>query len=172
MAFKHATMGRLWEVQPSTLSSSKGRKCRERLLWWCCLIRDRVLALGMRRPHRLHKTPIQDDIISEEDFGLEAIYPSYTDVKSKRVAMLAFIWFCRLSRIMEAIAVVQRRNRFARDWNGDNVGNVTSELEEVRVFDTRLREWLVEFEEEVGGCGMDKDQPVPVPISTLRIIAQ
>jgi hypothetical protein len=73
---------------------------------------------------------------------------------------------------MEAIAVVQRRNRFVRDWNGDNVGNVASELEEVRLFDSRLREWLVEFEEEVGGRGMDKDQPVPVPISTLRIIAQ
>jgi len=127
----------------------------------------------MRRPHRLHKTPIQDEIISEDDFGLEATYPSYTDVKSKRVAMLAFIWFCRLSRIMEAIAVVQRRNRFARDWNGDNVGNVTSELEEVNHFDTQLREWLEEFEFTAREEFMiDKDQPVPVSISTLRIIAQ
>jgi hypothetical protein len=127
----------------------------------------------MRRPHRLHKTTIQDDIVGEEDFGLEATYPSYTDVKSKRVAMLAFIWFCRLSRVMEAIAVVQKRNRFARDWNGDNVGNVTSELEEVRHFDAQLKEWLEEFEESASGEFMiDKDQPVPVPISTLRIIAQ
>ena len=126
----------------------------------------------MRRPHRLHKTPIQDEIISEEDFGLEATYPSYTDVKPKRLAMLAFIWFCRLSRIMEAIAVVQRRNRFARDWNGDNMGNVTSELEEVNHFDTELRSWLEEFEFTVGEFMMNKDQPVPVPISTLRIIAQ
>ncbi|KAE9371338.1 hypothetical protein N431DRAFT_341151 [Stipitochalara longipes BDJ] len=171
MAFKHATMGRLWEGKPGDMI--KGRKCRKHLLWWCCLIRDRVLALGMRRPHRLHKTPIQDEIISEEDFGLEATYPSYTDVKSKRVAMLAFIWFCRLSRIMEAIAVVQRRNRFARDWNGDNVGNVTSELEEVNHFDMQLKEWLEEFEFTAREEFMiDKDQPVPVPISTLRIIAQ
>jgi hypothetical protein len=170
MAFKHATMGRLWEGKPGDMV--KGRKCRKRLLWWCCLIRDRVLALGMRRPHRLHKTPIQDEIISGEDFGLEATYPSYTDVKSKRVALLAFIWFCKLSRIMEAIAVVQRRNRFARDWNGDNFGNVTLELEEVNHFDAELRSWLEEFEFTVGEFMMDKDQPVPVPISTLRIIAQ
>jgi hypothetical protein len=132
-----------------------------------------VLALGMRRPHRLHKTPIQDDIVTEQDFGLEATYPSYTDVRSKRVTMLSFIWFCRLSRIMEAIAVVQRRNRFARDWNGDNVGNVTSELEEVNRFDRELKSWLEEFEFAAAEITRhEKDQTVPVPISTLRIIAQ
>jgi hypothetical protein len=128
-------MGRLWEAMLGGMA--KGRKCRRRLLWWCCLIRDRVLALGMRRPHRVHKTPIQDEIISQEDFGLEATFPSYTDVKSKQVAMLA-LWFCKLSRIMEAIAIAHRRNRFARDWNGDNVGNTASELDEVNRFDREL----------------------------------
>ena len=86
--------------------------------------------------------------------------------------MLAFIWFCRLSRIMEAIAVVQRRNRFARDWNGGNVGNTTAELEEVNRFDDDLRTWLDDFEIAASDVmGLEKDH-VPVPISTLRIIAQ
>jgi hypothetical protein len=126
----------------------------------------------MRRPHRVHKTPIQDEIISQEDFGLEATFPSYTDVKSKQVAMLA-LWFCKLSRIMEAIAIAHRRNRFARDGNGNNVGNTASELDEVNRFDRELNSWFEPFEFAAAELTRDeKDQSVPVPTSTLRIIAQ
>ncbi|KUJ06339.1 uncharacterized protein LY89DRAFT_790625 [Mollisia scopiformis] len=164
-AFKHASAGKLWEPQPST------RHCRRRLLWWCCLIRDRVLALGMRRPHRLHRAPLDDEVISQSDFGLEAKYPSYTDRKSKSVAVLAFIWFCKLSKIMEAIAVAQRRNKFSRDWDGESAAITAIELDEVNKLDVGLKCWLEEFEDAVAEATReDVDQIVWVPISTLRIM--
>lgn len=127
----------------------------------------------MRRPHRLHKAPIDDDVISEYDFGLEAKYPSYTDKKSKKVAVLAFIWFCKLSKIMESIAVTQRKNKFSRDWNGEQASVSKGELEEVIRLDEELREWGEGFEAEVGQARReDVDQIVWVPICTLRIMLQ
>jgi hypothetical protein len=169
MAFKHAAAKRLWEYEPDQNS-------RLRLLWWCCLVRDRVLALGMRRPHRLHRAIIEDDNISESNFGVEAKYPSYTDLKSKQVEILAFIWFCRLSRIMETIAIVQRQNRFVRDWNGDSGANIISELEEVSTLHEELNTWLEEFEVAVSETIEDEkyvsDDNVPIHISTLRIMVQ
>jgi hypothetical protein len=170
MAFKHAAAKRLWEHDPE----DKSKNSRLRLLWWCCLVRDRVLALGMRRPHRLHKALLEDDIVSKSDFGVEAKYPSYTDFKSKQVEILAFIWFCRLSRIMETIAIVQRQNRFVRDWNGDNVENITSELEEVISLQDKLDTWLKEYEIGVSEAtaGDESDGNLPIHISTLRIMVQ
>ncbi|TAQ84641.1 hypothetical protein B7494_g7038 [Chlorociboria aeruginascens] len=131
MAFKHATMGRLWESQSDSI------------------------ALGMRRPHRLHQAPIEDAIISEKDFGLEAQFPIHTDLKSKQIAVFAFIWFCRL------------RN----GSNGDNAEKIPSELEEVSQLHQELKSWLEAFEATITEVGYGSDEGVPIPISTLRIIA-
>ncbi|PVH74660.1 hypothetical protein DL98DRAFT_658625 [Cadophora sp. DSE1049] len=190
MAFKHATCERLWEVKLNDLNKKDDPNNRNRLLWWCCLIRDRVLALGMRRPHRLHKAPslTHDHLITSSDFGLEAQYPSYLDVESKQLAMLSFIWFCKLSKIMARIAVVKGRMRFERDWDGDSgvdedEGRVEEGLMEMDVFERELRGWLEGFEgvvEErlglsrcrvgVGEVVGSAEGGVPVAVSTLRIM--
>ena len=54
------------------------------------MVRDRVLALGMRRPYRLHKDPFEESLITELDFGLETTSPLYTDIHSKRVSVMGF----------------------------------------------------------------------------------
>lgn len=184
MAFKHATSERLWESRSDDPNNTEDRNNRNRLLWWCCLIRDRVLALGMRRPHRLHKAPslTYDHLITCSDFGLEAQYPSYLDIESKQLSMLSFIWFCKLSKIMARIAVVKGRMRFERDWDGNSGADqdearVEKGLKEMDGFERELRGWLEGFEgvveerlglsREVGG-GVDGG--VPVAVSTLRIM--
>ncbi|RDL40752.1 Uncharacterized protein BP5553_00731 [Venustampulla echinocandica] len=166
MAFKHATSGQLWKSQPT----SDGRPCRRRLLWWCCLVRDRVLALGMRRPYRLHKAPFEEEMISQVDFGMEATSPLFTALESKQASMLAFIWLCKLSEIMAAIAVFQRRNKFSREWAGESAGTSTEELQDVRAFDEDLSQWKEGFEAEAVGLIEHGDQDVAVPFSVLRIV--
>ncbi|KAF4630029.1 hypothetical protein G7Y89_g8117 [Cudoniella acicularis] len=169
MAFKHANAGELWKSQPAT---ANGRPCRRRLIWWCCIVRDRVLALGMRRPYRLHKAPFEEDLISQLDFGLEARSPSSTvDMQSKQTAILAFIWLCKLSEIMAAIAIFQQRTRFSRAWNGDSIGNSMSELDEVRIFDRDLSKWKEDFEGDASDVILGHgNQDVPTPVSILRIV--
>ena len=105
LAFSHANADELWKARPNIA----GRPCRRRLLWWCCLVRNRILALGMRRPYRLHRGPSEEDMFSQLDFSFEATsYPS-VELQLKQIATLAFLWLCKLSEIMAAIAVFQQR---------------------------------------------------------------
>jgi len=167
LAFKHATAGELWRAQPDNV----GQPCRRKLLWWCCLVRDRVLALGMRRPYRLHRAPFEETLISQVDFGLERKYPSYTDFQSKQISMLAFIWLCKLSEIMAAIAVFQRRTRFSRDWNGESIQTSVEELLDVVKLEQELRKWKEEFEAAAVDVVKDHDYPdTLVPMNILTIV--
>jgi hypothetical protein len=136
------------------------------------MVRDRVLALGMRRPYRLHKDPFQEPLISELDFGLEATSPLYTDVQSKRIAISGFIWLCKLSEIMAAIAVFQRRNRFSRDWDGDGIGISTSELEQVSAFERDLREWKEAFEAHAVDLAGRNEKDSAIPFIILRVVCK
>lgn len=136
------------------------------------MVRDRVLALGMRRPYRLHKDPYNEMMISELDFGLEATSPMFTDIRTKRIAIMGFVWLCKLSEIMAAIAVFQRRNRFSRDWATDGVGISPSELEQVSVFDRALREWQDAFEAHaIDLVGHDEKDSL-IPFIILRVVCK
>lgn len=136
------------------------------------MVRDRVLALGMRRPYRLHKDPFEEPLISELDFGLEATSPFYTDIQSKRVSIMGFIWLCKLSEIMAAIAVFQRRHRFSRDWDGDAGGINASELEEVSGFDQDLKDWQQSFEAEATDIAGRDGKDSAIPFIILRVVCK
>jgi hypothetical protein len=136
------------------------------------MVRDRVLALGMRRPYRLHKAPYEEQLISQLDFGVEAASPSYTDIETKRISILAFVWLCKLSEIMAAIAVFQRRNRFLRDWDGESVGSSASELKEAMEFDRDLCKWKEDFEADVVCLMNRRDKDIPVPFTILRVVCK
>lgn len=137
------------------------------------LDRDRVLALGMRRPHRLHQAPVENSAPSESDFGMEATSPSYFDFRTKQITMTAFIWFCKLSTIMEEMAVIQRKNKFAKDWSGTDVYDMVQGLQEANRTHMKLISWLTEFEGIMSETfKFESDQKVPISISSLRIIAQ
>lgn len=75
---------------------------------------------------------------------------------------------------MESIAVAQRKNKFSRDWNGEQDVATSEELDEVIRLDRELRDWGDDFDiavEEVKEND-DIDPVVWVPISTLRIMLQ
>lgn len=173
LAFKHANDDELWKTQPST----DGRQCRRKLLWWCCLVRDRILALGMRRPYRLHRGPCEEALLTPTDFDLKVTADQQrTDIQSKRIAILAFVWLCKLSEIMAAIAVFQRQTRFSREWNGEDVRDSTSELEQVTAFDRDIREWKEQFEadafEATRNESINDSQDIPIPFYILRIVCK
>jgi hypothetical protein len=134
-----------------------------------------MLALGMRRPYRLHRGPFEEDLISELDFSFETASYLATEIHSKRIVIFAFIWLCKLSEIMAAIAVFQRQSKFSREWNGVQVGNNTSELDEVIAFDQEIKKWKDEFEdalEVLWGPSLCNTQDIPLPVSILRIVCK
>lgn len=115
-------------------------------------------------------------MISPVDFDLEAMANSDVGIHSKHIEMLAFIWLCKLSEIMAAIAVFQRRTKFSREWNGDDVGNTISELEEVTAFDQDIRKWKEDFETDAFEALRDQpvrdSQDIPTSFSILRIVCK
>lgn len=60
---------------PSLLRlKSQERKLRSRI-WWSCFMRDRQLALGLRRPPRIRDDDYDVPLLTLEDFNLEAPSP-------------------------------------------------------------------------------------------------
>jgi len=127
----------------------------------------------MRRPYRLHKAPFEEELVSTSDFCSGPSVLQSTETGSKRISILAFIWLCKLSEIMAAIAVFQQRAKFSREWNGESVENSKSELDEVTAFERDIIQWKQAFETDVNeltGCQDDHD--VPISISILRIVCK
>lgn len=108
-------------------------------------------------------------MITAEDFGLESTEPSFSDLPSKRIAMLAFIWLCKLSETMAGIAVFQQQVKFSKDWNGTT--DSSSDLEEVYKFDRQLEKWNADFEKSLSDLLGDSKRSYSTPVVFLRIIS-
>jgi hypothetical protein len=132
-----------------------------------------MLSLGLRNSHRLQSSTDVPALPSEEDFGLEPSYPSYVDVEQKRILMSTFIPLCKLSNIMEAVAVFQRSVSFRQKWNG-NLGRVKLlDMLQVIGFERRLRAWREDLDavtREV--VDSDVHRSIIVPIYSLRILSE
>ena len=47
-----------------------------RRIWWCCLYRDRVMAISMRRPMRIENENIKIPLLTVADFGTKPVFSS------------------------------------------------------------------------------------------------
>jgi hypothetical protein len=103
-AFYHANEAGLH--QPATYDVSRGN--RDRLIWSCCLLRDRTIAFGLRRNHDLHDGSDTTGMAQDGDFGLEAHHYSFTEHSLKRRQIQAFINLCELSQVMASIMKMQK----------------------------------------------------------------
>lgn len=127
----------------------------------------------MRRPYSLHLAPLREYTISDDDFGLEAKSPSFTDVRSKHIEIRIFVWLCKLSDIMASMALFQQWARFARDWSGSSHESDMEELERASAIDGDLNDWQHEFEADMSHhIKGDGTEDVQKSVSILRIISR
>lgn len=145
-AFRHARKIRLWDPD----YDSKAMCCRRRLVWWCCLVRDRIVSLGLRRPYRLQETRSVTPPLRESDFGRELLLPRYSDRTEKRSMVTCFIWLCKLSDIIVTIANLHERSRFGREWHegSEEIDPYTfdDDFHEAAVLESRLTQWQSGFQ--------------------------
>ncbi|KAI1824738.1 fungal-specific transcription factor domain-containing protein [Xylaria intraflava] len=64
----------------------KRRKLWKRI-WWSCFMRDRLIALGMRRPTRIKDEDFDVPMLDEEDFDFEVL-PDHTRVVGSECTLL------------------------------------------------------------------------------------
>jgi hypothetical protein len=132
-AFRHAKEARLDQPTSEALTN------RGRLIWACCVVRDRVMSFSSRRPLRKFSTRANWIGVTKEDFGLEICMPRYTDTDVRSHLIDAFLLLCRLSEILADVMEYEHKQRVRYQSKPYRLG--TREILQVSQFDVRLREW-------------------------------
>lgn len=84
-------------------------------LWWCCILRDRILPLGVRRPLQISSNDFDFDLapLSEIDFNDEIRKSRVYDAAVKRLLIQLFAALCELAVVLtEVIMVVYPMNDY------------------------------------------------------------
>ena len=63
---------------PSTTSMAPSKQKLWKRIWWSCFMRDRLIALGMRRPTRIKNEDFDVPMLTEEDFEIQVLPESTT----------------------------------------------------------------------------------------------
>jgi hypothetical protein len=121
----------------------------DRIVWWCCLQRNRTLTLALRRPHKL-KQYQPGRLPTIADFG--TLWAPNVDVENSRIyaANLA-IFMCKLSVIMNEIVLLRHNSSRWDDWRdrGDTQGSMESILDRIVGIDRSLNEWTAAFDHTI-----------------------
>lgn len=116
-----------------------------RVIWWCCLHRNRTLSLALRRPHKLKQyQPGRLPVIA--DFG--DMWAPSVDVKNSRIfAATLFILLCKLSIIMNEIVLLRHNSSRWDDWRdrSDAQGSTTPVLDRIVAIDRSLGDLNASF---------------------------
>ncbi|KAG9775011.1 hypothetical protein KCU88_g5212, partial [Aureobasidium melanogenum] len=148
-AFFHARQARLGDpdFDSGTMFS------RRKIIWWSCVLRDRLVSVGLRRLHRLHKIESRWGPVTTADFGAEAVCPQFIGVESKRVMMSAFIWMCNLIPLICGIGTFHANRKFQWEWRDVSSANhdlLLEELMQCSAYESQLKEWKTRFKQELG----------------------
>lgn len=130
-------------------------------IWWSCFVRDRLIALGMRRPTRIQDGDFDVPMLQERDFEIEAL-PEQNDIlpaecrvirdvdMQKQLALLciekAKLCVC-VSRMLKAQYSVLHRDGIRADNTTDSTmmllpKKTLDNVETVHMVDVELRSWL------------------------------
>ncbi|PBP21124.1 fungal specific transcription factor domain-containing protein [Diplocarpon rosae] len=112
------TIGLHRDPDGSSLQPAKQKLWKR--IWFSCLMRDRLVALGMRRPTRIKETDYNVPMLEESDFETDALPAHITIIGPE----------CTLLRDVEALRQLKRtRGKLER-------------LDEVEACDVKLRRWF------------------------------
>jgi hypothetical protein len=96
--------------QRSDLSS--GRQAQLKRLWWCCILRDTTLSLGLRRPLNISGNAVgpNPSFLDEQDFEDEINNSQVYDPTTKRSLVRLLSLFCELSFcLLEGLEILYPR---------------------------------------------------------------
>ncbi|QSZ30680.1 hypothetical protein DSL72_000238, partial [Monilinia vaccinii-corymbosi] len=168
-------------------------KLRKRL-WWSCFMRDRLIALGMRRPTRVKDEDCDVPMLTEDDFEIKALDPRNSiispecslirDVEAQRDLALMCISKAQLCLCISQVLVAQYSVLARHQGANSEAGSTTSSImlfpkksessDEVERCDLALAHWhnnlppecAYSTELKVGNSG----RPLFVACSLLHMI--
>lgn len=72
---------------PSTMDIPQAEKRLRKRMWWSCFIRDRLIALGARKPSRISEDEFNVPMLVESDFDIRAVGQASTDIAKSSVVL-------------------------------------------------------------------------------------
>ncbi|EXJ71831.1 uncharacterized protein A1O5_04332 [Cladophialophora psammophila CBS 110553] len=145
----------------------------DRVVWWCCLTRNRMLALALRRPHKLKQhEPCDLPVIT--DFGSSVPGPEFRLLReSKMYAGEIFIALCKLSLIMNKIVLLRHSVSRWDDWRTMGAQSSGLRLDDLIAIDRELQDWHSAFEHATSQFdGSKLPRRLRVSVHVLSIISQ
>jgi hypothetical protein len=132
-----------------------------------------MLAIGMRRPNRLCHEGYTRKLPTERDFGLEVLFSTDSTARLKRQQVVMFVLLCKLSDIMEEIALFQRNVTFFRDWSVETQRISKEEVRQVIKLEQELKSWRAELDRVTVDRVQRRTKQSRIPfIYILRIMSE
>ncbi|APA07974.1 hypothetical protein SS1G_00398 [Sclerotinia sclerotiorum 1980 UF-70] len=168
-------------------------KLRKRV-WWSCFMRDRLIALGMRRPTRVKDEDCDVPMLTEDDFEIKALDPRNSiisskctlirDVEAQRDLALMCISKAQLCLCISQVLVAQYSVLGRHQGVVNDAGSTTSQImlfpkksastEEVEQCDLALDHWKENLPQACVYSNRMKDEssgrPLFVACSLLHMI--
>ncbi|KAM0541235.1 hypothetical protein ACHAPJ_013323 [Fusarium lateritium] len=114
-------------------------------LWWCCIVRDRILPLGVRR--QLHITWLDltqgHYMLSERDFAREIEESQVYEPQTKRTLIQLFISLCELAvPLTDVIKTVYATGQSTTDAESPMIRNLQQTNKSIRSCEAGLDAWF------------------------------
>jgi len=150
---------------PENSNMEPNRKKLWKRIWWSCFMRDRLVALGMRRPTRVKDEDYDVPMLTEDDFEIRALDPNNSIVGSeggiirneeaqRNLAHMciakAKLCLC-ISHVLSAQYSVLVRNQGMQGQEGSTRSSVMlfpkklDQTDEVKRCDIELSQWVAEL---------------------------
>lgn len=150
-------------------------------IWWSCFMRDRLVALGMRRPTRIRVEDHDVPMLTLDDFQLQPLSDSITsiprdctlarDVDMQRSLAVMCVEKAKLSLCISSVLTTQYAvwNTHQGSFTADGHTTTTmmllpkkpgSDISDVRNCDRQLQDWADELPPEASYRAFDANDPM------------
>lgn len=121
--------------------SSRHSYGQQRIIWWCCVIRNRMVSTGLRQHEGLMMMPT-GRLPAVADFELDgaSLDPKVFDQRTQMAQ--AFVYFCRLTELLSAAARIGR----VFQWREANVVTISGQMKMASDLEEKLNKWIVSFQ--------------------------
>lgn len=146
---------------PENYSMEPWKKKMWKRIWWSCFMRDRLMALGMRRPMRVKDEDFDVPMLTEDDFEIASLPEHITvvprecrlarDVKAQRKLAQMCIAKAKLCFCISHVLNAQYSVQALQSQKGSTRSSVMllpkklAQMDEVRSCDLELSQWIVQL---------------------------
>ncbi|KAK4467139.1 fungal-specific transcription factor domain-containing protein [Cladorrhinum samala] len=168
---------------PDALPMSPQNKALHKRVWWSCYMRDRLIALGMRRPTRIKDEDFNVPLLEESDFVIRSLSddnnllgPECTllrDLDSQRELALMCIQKAKLCLIVSKMlklqySVLQEGALPTPGTDSMLIPKKDTSAQEVQLVDGLLESWLQNLPQSCHYVPLGTEE-MPVGLGTLAV---